>query len=45
MIFNFLRKKYVDYIKWDDYKKKVDFLDYFHFQQSVRKDNIKQISS
>lgn len=35
-----LFKKNTDYVCWDSYKKKVDFLSEFSFQQDVRKQNI-----
>lgn len=28
------------FMNWDDYTKKITFLDVFHWQQSVRKQNI-----
>jgi hypothetical protein len=31
------------YMEWDDYKKKIDFLDVFWWQQSVRKKNLKNL--
>ncbi len=27
------------YLEWQDYKKRIDFLDVFHWQQRVRKRN------
>ena len=38
-MFGFKRK----YLEWEDYKTKIDFLDIFHWQQSVRKENIKNL--
>lgn len=32
--------KKTTYLEWDNYKKKVDFLDLFYWQQSVRKKNV-----
>lgn len=29
------------FMEWDNYKKKVDFLDMFYFQQSCRKQSIR----
>jgi hypothetical protein len=31
------------YIEWNDYKKKIDILDLFWWQQSVRKRNLKNL--
>ena len=36
-------KKQTKYMKWDDYKAKIDFLDFFWWQQSVRRRNIKNL--
>lgn len=41
MKFNFLKREYMN---WDDYKKKIDFLEDYNFQQNVRKQNIKILS-
>jgi hypothetical protein len=34
----FGEKKYMD---WNEYEKRVNFLDHFHWQQSIRKSGIK----
>ncbi len=31
------------YMEWDDYKNHIEFLDMFHFQQSVRKSNVENL--
>ncbi|MFW5745936.1 MAG: hypothetical protein ACOCWQ_00105 [Nanoarchaeota archaeon] len=28
------------FVSWDEYRQKVEFLDRFHFQQSVRRHNV-----
>lgn len=33
----------VRYMNWEPYKKKIDSMDIFYWQQSVRKQNIKNI--
>jgi hypothetical protein len=38
-----LRTRTRDYVEWNDYKNKIDFLDTFNWQQSVRKQNIKNL--
>lgn len=35
-----LFKKKKDYMQWNEYKKRIDFLGLFHWQQSVRKRNV-----
>jgi len=30
-----------EYVNWDDYKAKMNFIDEFNWQQSVRKENIR----
>jgi len=32
-----------NYVSWNNYKNKIDFLDEFNFQQQVRKENIKNL--
>ena len=32
-----------EFIGWDDYKRKIDFIDMFAFQQATRKHNIRNI--
>ena len=32
-----------NYMEWDDYKKKIDFLDVFWWQQGVRRRNLKNL--
>jgi hypothetical protein len=39
-MFNFFRKNFMD---WEDYKEKIDFLDDFYWQQSVRKQSIRNL--
>jgi len=34
----FFRK--INYIEWDEYKAKIDFVDQFYWQQGVRRANI-----
>lgn len=34
-------KKKNEYVEWDFYKKRVDFLDDFYFRQGVRNGNLK----
>lgn len=36
--------KKTKYMEWKDYKAKIDFLDIFWWQQSVRRKNIKNLS-
>ncbi len=36
-------KKEVEYIDYDEYKAKLEWLDMFHFQQGVRKNNMRNI--
>ncbi|MHA1410718.1 MAG: hypothetical protein ACTSQY_10510 [Candidatus Odinarchaeia archaeon] len=31
------------YMEWNEYKKRIDFIDDFSFQQKVRNENIKNI--
>lgn len=31
------------FIDWDQYKRKVDFIDTFNFQQSVRRKNLRDL--
>ena len=38
-MFNFKKK----YLEWDSYKNKIDFLDYFYFQQNCRKESIRSL--
>jgi len=33
-----------EFMEWKAYKNKIDFLDLFHFQQSVRRSNLKPSS-
>lgn len=37
---NFFRSGFMD---WEDYKEKIDFLDDFYWQQSVRKQSIRNL--
>lgn len=39
-MFIFLKKKFVE---WEDYKKKIDFIEDFYWQQSVRKQSIRNL--
>jgi hypothetical protein len=41
-MFSFLKKR--NYVDWPDYKERIDFLELFHWQQAVRKENIKNIT-
>jgi len=31
------------FMEWEEYKKKIDFMDNFYFQQQVRRENIKNL--
>ena len=31
------------FLEWEDYKAKIDFLDFTNWQQSVRKENIRNL--
>ncbi len=35
--------KKVEYVNYETYRARVDWLSYFHFQQSVRRESIKNI--
>ncbi len=39
-MFNFLKK---NFIEWEDYKKKIDFIEDFYWQQSVRKQSVRNL--
>lgn len=36
-------KQESNYLEWDDYKSKINFLDTFRWQQSVRRQSIRNI--
>jgi hypothetical protein len=36
----FFRRRFLN---WDEYMTRIEFLDYFNFQQKVRKENIKNL--
>lgn len=37
-----LFKRKIQFQDWDKYKAKIDFLDVFHWQQSVRRENLRR---
>ncbi len=44
-VIKFIFKKRTEFTEWDTYKEKIDFLDDFSFQQSVREKNISLIDT
>jgi hypothetical protein len=39
-MFNIFKRKFMD---WEDYKAKIDFMEDFYWQQSVRKQSIRNL--
>ncbi len=39
-MFNFFKK---NFIEWKDYKSRIDFIEDFYWQQSVRKESIRNL--
>lgn len=40
---NFFKSKEETYLGWNEYKNKIEFLDMFNWQQSVRRQSIKNL--